>query len=50
MSRSTTNGLRCISIFSGAGGLDIGFERAGFSTVSLCELEPQFAEDRKSVV
>ena len=44
MSPSTLNGSRCISLFSGAGGLDIGFERAGFSTVSLCELELQFAE------
>ena len=44
MSPSTINGSRCISLFSGAGGLDIGFERAGFSTVSMCELEPQFAE------
>ena len=44
MNTPTINGSRCISLFSGAGGLDIGFERAGFSTVSLCELEPQFAE------
>jgi len=33
-----------ISLFSGAGGLDIGFERSGFETVSLCELEPRFAD------
>ncbi len=44
MNRPSINRPRCISLFSGAGGLDIGFERAGFSTVSLCELEPQFAE------
>ena len=44
MNPSTINGSLCISLFSGAGGLDIGFERAGFSTVSMCELEPQFAE------
>lgn len=44
MSSGSINGSRCISLFSGAGGLDIGFERAGFSAVSLCELEPQFAE------
>jgi len=25
------NGLSCLSLFSGGGGLDIGFERAGFS-------------------
>lgn len=28
---------RAISLFSGAGGLDIGFERAGFSSVFACE-------------
>lgn len=28
-----TNVLRSVSLFSGAGGLDIGFERAGFTTV-----------------
>lgn len=33
----------CVSLFSGAGGLDIGFERAGFHTVSLTEFEPAFA-------
>ena len=43
MSTRHLKALRCISLFSGAGGLDIGFERTGFETVSLCELEPQFA-------
>ena len=33
-----------ISLFSGAGGLDIGLERAGFHAVSLCEIEPIFCE------
>jgi DNA (cytosine-5)-methyltransferase 1 len=32
-----------VSLFSGAGGLDIGLERAGFHTVSMCEVEPVFA-------
>ena len=44
MSASLKERLRCISLFSGAGGLDIGFERAGFETVSVCELEPQCAQ------
>jgi len=33
---------RYVSLFSGAGGLDIGFERAGFEAVSLCEIESVF--------
>lgn len=36
--------FRYISLFSGAGGLDIGLERAGFSAVSLCEIEKPFCK------
>lgn len=32
------------SLFSGAGGLDIGLERAGFHAISLNEIEPSFCE------
>jgi DNA (cytosine-5)-methyltransferase 1 len=32
------NGLRCLSLFSGGGGFDLGFERAGFSHVACYEL------------
>jgi DNA-cytosine methyltransferase len=32
--------MRHASFFSGAGGLDIGFERAGIKTVSTCEIDP----------
>lgn len=32
--------LKVISLFSGAGGLDIGFDRAGFKTVVAVELDP----------
>lgn len=32
--------LKIISLFSGAGGLDIGFDRAGFKTAVAVELDP----------
>ena len=33
-----------VSVFSGAGGLDIGLERAGLKAISLCEIEKSFCE------
>jgi len=33
-----------VSLFTGAGGLDIGLERAGLKAVSLCEIERVFCE------
>ncbi len=36
--------FKLLSIFSGAGGLDIGFERAGFHTQVMCEVEPMFVK------
>ncbi len=33
---------RYISLFTGAGGLDIGLERSGFRALSLCEIEDAF--------
>lgn len=33
-----SNGLKCLSLFSGGGGLDLGFERAGFSHIASVEL------------
>lgn len=33
-----------ISLFSGAGGLDLGLERAGLRAVSLCEIESAFCD------
>ena len=38
------NGIPCVSFFSGAGGLDIGFECAGFKTVADVEIVPMFCE------
>lgn len=32
------NGLKCLSLFSGGGGLDLGFERAGFSHLASMEI------------
>ena len=38
------HGIPCVSFFSGAGGLDIGFESAGFKTVADVEIVPMFCE------
>lgn len=40
--------LNYISLFSGAGGLDIGLERAGLNAVSLCEIENVFCATLKT--
>ena len=37
-----------VSLFSGAGGLDLGLERAGFEGVSLCEIENVFCDTLES--
>ncbi|MBF8277816.1 MAG: Cytosine-specific methyltransferase [Candidatus Brocadiaceae bacterium] len=41
------NTANYVSLFSGAGGLDIGLERAGFRSVSLCEIESVFCDTLK---
>jgi DNA (cytosine-5)-methyltransferase 1 len=38
MPQLAANKLQCLSLFSGGGGLDIGFERAGFGHVAAYEL------------
>ncbi|MGE5548242.1 MAG: DNA cytosine methyltransferase [Solirubrobacterales bacterium] len=38
------NGLRALSLFSGGGGLDIGFDRAGYEHVASYDILPQAAE------
>lgn len=44
MNTSSTNNPCMVSIFTGAGGLDIGLERAGFKTVSTLEIHPVYSE------
>lgn len=39
---------RYVSLFSGAGGLDIGLERSGFESASLCEIEKVFCKTLES--
>jgi DNA (cytosine-5)-methyltransferase 1 len=39
--------INAISIFSGAGGLDIGFQNTGFNIISHIELENEFCETLK---
>lgn len=36
--------IRTLSLFSGAGGLDIGFEEVGFDIIESVELEKKFCE------
>jgi DNA (cytosine-5)-methyltransferase 1 len=38
MPESDQNGLTCLSLFAGGGGLDLGFERAGFAHLASIEI------------
>lgn len=40
--------FKFVSLFSGAGGLDLGLERAGLDPVSLCEIEKVFCQTLRS--
>lgn len=40
--------LKIISLFSGAGGLDIGFDRAGFQTAVAVEIDPSCCDTLKT--
>ena len=44
MISSAKNRLKAVSLFTGAGGLDIGFERAGFHIISALEIHPRYYE------
>ena len=48
MSLSQHKPLTAVSIFSGAGGLDIGFEQAGFHIVSAVEIHPRYFSTLKT--
>ena len=38
------NSLKVISLFSGAGGMDIGVQQAGFDILACCELDKHCCE------
>jgi len=43
-SSSKKNNIRTLSLFSGAGGLDIGFHDAGFHIISMVEIDHKFVK------
>ncbi len=48
MRNKSVNTKKVISLFSGAGGLDIGFERAGFQIAVCVEIDPSCCETLRS--
>lgn len=47
LNKSDAQPIRTLSLFSGAGGLDIGFHDLGFDIVESVEIETKFAETLK---
>lgn len=47
MPQREKNGFRCLSVFSGGGGLDLGFDCAGYSHIASYELIPICGETLK---
>ena len=47
-SPSRSNGVKVISFFAGAGGLDLGFHQAGFDVQYCSDIEPLFCESLKA--
>lgn len=45
---SVANGIPCVSFFSGAGGLDVGFKCAGFKNIIDVEINEMFCETLKA--
>jgi DNA (cytosine-5)-methyltransferase 1 len=41
--------MKIISLFSGAGGLDLGFEKAGF-TIAMANTTPQSGKPMKKII
>ena len=44
ISSSNSGAIKTLSLFSGAGGLDIGFHDLGFDIIESVEIESKFAE------
>lgn len=49
MGQTCHNKTRCLSLFSGGGGLDLGFDRAGFQHEGCYELIPICGQTLKSI-
>lgn len=47
MTSSVKNKFTAVSIFTGAGGLDIGIEQSGFDVVSALEIHPKYSDTIK---
>lgn len=41
--------MKCIGLFAAVGGIRLGFENAGFSTIFSNDFEPAWMDDRNSL-